>query len=399
MKEKTEKNAMKVDKALLSKAIANISNKLPNVIVDANSNEQDSKKKILLSSPRLNYIFGGGFSYTRFHQIYGPESAGKTTLMCYISGELQKKVPLIIPGKEMIVYMDFERTFDPAWATNLGMNCDSNHLLLLHPDCGEDGAIAAEELIKTGACCGIILDSDAAITTRSEFESDLGKANFGATAKFMSSLARRFNVLSSNYECCFLVVSQQRADIGKWSPTGQVVMKSTGGDALRFYCSTRTKVGKIEEFKQGNEKVGMKIKVKNVKNKTGIPWRECEMDLMFKGGFDSTSEYVEMIIDLADDIPDIQRPSKVMYESTKYGFRLRGRDAFIQWLNEHPKEFNELKSQVDDLMSKKLSSDKMEEPTDIDDIEDTPESLAMKAMQDIEKSEEEAETEKTTEEE
>ena len=226
------------------------------------------------------------------------------------------------------------------------------------------------------------------MSSRAEFEDDVGKSNYGASARLMAVMARKFNILCDNYETAWIQISQVRKAIGEWSPTGQPPEKATGGDAVRFYAATRFKIQKVEELKKGTEKIGIKIKVKNIKNKTGIPWRECELNLYFKGGFDSKSEYIDTIVELSDDLPSIQRPSKVMYESEKYGFRLRGKDAFAQWLNDNPEPFEELKKEVDEVMKKNLSTDTTEKPNEgtvlvddeIDEIDELPESLAKAAL-------------------
>ena len=120
--------------------------------------------KIVFDSPQLTYMFGG-FSYDRIHQNFGPESSGKSSLYTYIAGQLQKKMPREIErlaqeaeksgdkekatkirtdfaDKQVVIYLDYERTFDPAYAEALGLNTDDDHFILIQADSLEDGISA-----------------------------------------------------------------------------------------------------------------------------------------------------------------------------------------------------------------------------------------------------------------
>lgn len=173
--------------------------------------------KISFDSPQLTYMFGG-FSYDRIHNFFGPESSGKSSMFTYIAGQLQKKMPEQNPEwkeKQIVIYMDFERTFDPNYAGKLGLNCDDDHFLLLQPDTLEEGCSIAEELVKTNAVCCVILDSDAAAPTNLDNESDIGSTGFNGAkaANTLKEVYKRFNVLCSNYKFPLLVVSQERANM------------------------------------------------------------------------------------------------------------------------------------------------------------------------------------------
>jgi recombination protein RecA len=355
--------AFKVNPKAFDSTIDEFNKKFDHFSVDVDSNDLSIKKRIMLSSPRLNYWFGGGgIRYNAIHQIYGPEHAGKTSLVCAIVGDMQREVEKIIPGKNKVVWLDFERTFDPFYAQTLGLNTDKDHFKLIQANCGEDAFSAVFDLITSGAVVAVVLDSDASMPTRSELEEEkIGKATFGAQAKLLATVIRRINILCANYDTCYYEISQERVDPTAWSPTGIPVKKATGGDTIKFYSSTRGRIQKIEQVtdSEGNG-IGIKVKFTNIKNKQGlgsIPWRKIEMTLIFKKGFDPENEYIDMMIDMVEDMPSLEHPSRVMYNSKKYGFECRGRDAFVDWLKAHPKEFEELKHEVDDVMKKQVSLD------------------------------------------
>src|SRR5690606_8022318 len=76
----------------------------------------------------VDIALGGGIPRGRVMEIYGPESAGKTSLAAYIIGQVQKRGGLA-------AFVDAEHAFDPEYAKQLGVDLPS--LLVSQPDTGE----------------------------------------------------------------------------------------------------------------------------------------------------------------------------------------------------------------------------------------------------------------------
>src|SRR5881398_712997 len=70
----------------------------------------------------------GGVPRGRVTEIYGPESAGKTTLCQHIVAEAQRK-------GGVCAYVDMEHALDPAYAARCGVDIDN--LYIAQPDTGE----------------------------------------------------------------------------------------------------------------------------------------------------------------------------------------------------------------------------------------------------------------------
>ena len=210
-------------------ALGTIQKKIGNAIKPVNQNLLC--KKLITDSPRLNYEYGGGIKIGCFHRYMGPESGGKSTICTYIACQFQKHLAEQHPDladHDIVVYMDFERSFDPDHAHENGLNvtsvyddagkyCSDGKFVLLQPDCLEDGALALEEMIKTNRVAVVIFDSESMAPTRTVMQDEFNKANFGSGAKALKEFCNRFNILCANYNTTMFVISQERAQMAQMS--------------------------------------------------------------------------------------------------------------------------------------------------------------------------------------
>ena len=324
--------------------------------------------KIILDSPQLTRLFAG-FSYDRIHQSFGPESSGKSTVYTYIAGQLQTKMPKEIErmakyyedvkkdakkaakfredyeDKQVVAYLDFEGTFDPNFAQRLGLNIDDDHFVLIQADTLEDGFSMLEPMVKSGSICCVIFDSDAAACSNLDLESEFGSTGFNG-AKDAAALAmvyKKYNVLARNYLTPMLVVSQERDNMNVMAK----LPSTTGGKAIRFYASTRNRITKLDTIKNKDGKdAGIKLRVRNYKNKTGTPWRDAELTLWFDTGIDSNLEYIDYIIEF--ELIEVKGGGNFAWPAKE--MKCRGRDNLIDWLLAHPAEYDELKAKVNELL-------------------------------------------------
>lgn len=161
---------------------------------------------------------------------------------------------------------------------------------------------------------------------------------------------------------------------------------TTGGFAVNFYSSTRFRVSAKEPLTKNGEIIGLKIKIKNYKNKTGIPNRECFLDIYFKDGdgfkkgIDGEGQYLDMLLELGL----LQQRGAWYYyrendpdESKR--IRMQGWGGVQNWFKENPKEFEAVKKLVDDKMSG------FDENLDKNSIEVNEEAEAAKEIEETEK--------------
>ena len=173
--------------------------------------------RLFLSSPQLNYLFGGGYPLGRIFQFHGPESSGKSTLSTYIAGEIQKQ-----PDHNIVVYVDFERTFEKDFAQKLGLSLDEDKFIFLRPEDGEEAFELLDPLLRTDEIGLVIWDSASTTPSRAVVAADYGKSNFGSSAKLFSESLKKFNPLLEKFKTSMIIISQERDNIGCVAPETMV---------------------------------------------------------------------------------------------------------------------------------------------------------------------------------
>ena len=271
----------------------------------------------------------GGIPRGRVIEIYGPESAGKSTLTLSIVAEAQK-----LGG--ICAYVDAEHAMDPAYAKAMGVDIDN--LLISQPDSGEQGLSIVETLVKSESCSLIIVDSVAALVPISELEGEMGDAQMGKQARLMSQALRKLTAIMAKTNTCVIFVNQLREKIGVMFGNPET---TPGGKALKFYASIRIDIRRIESIKNGEEAIGNKVKAKVVKNKCAPPFRQCEFEILFGKGINSQAD----LINMAESVGVITKASANWYSygADKIG---HGIEQVQGYFNEHKEIEQEIKKKV-----------------------------------------------------
>ena len=298
-------------------------------IMSMGSNLNQNVEAYSSGSLGLDIALGiGGLPKGRICEIFGPESSGKTTLALHLAAEVQKK-------GGTVVFVDAEHALDIGYAKKLGV--DTSKLLVSQPDCGEQALEITETLISSGGVDLVIVDSVAALTPRAEIDGEMGDQQPGMQARLMSKALRKLTALTSRSNCLILFINQIRMKIGVMFGSPET---TSGGNALKFYCSVRLDVRKIASIKDNTDVTGNRVRVKVVKNKVSPPFKEAEFDIVFNEGISILGE----IIDLGVDKGIVDKSGAwYSYKGERIG---QGREGAKIFLKEHPEMAEEIRRHI-----------------------------------------------------
>jgi recombination protein RecA len=270
----------------------------------------------------------GGIPRGRITEIYGPESSGKTTLCQHLVAESQK-----MGGTA--AFIDMEHALDPSYAAKCGVDIDN--LLVSQPDTGEQALEITETLVRSGAVDLIVVDSVAALVPRAELEGDMGDATMGVQARLMSQALRKLSGAINQTKTTVVFTNQLRQKIGVMFGNPET---TTGGQALKFYASTRLDVRRIQAIKMGEEVIGNRTRVRVVKNKVAPPFRTAEFDIMFNEGISKVGD----MLDLATKLEIItKRGAFFSYGDIRLG---QGRENSKEFLRHNLDLANEIETVI-----------------------------------------------------
>ena len=264
----------------------------------------------------------------RIIEIFGPEASGKTTLAQHIISEVQKRGGIA-------AFVDAEHALDPDYARKIGVDVDN--MLISQPDTGEQALEIVETLVRSNAVDVVVVDSVAALVPKAEIEGEMGDSHMGLQARLMSQALRKLTGIVSKTNTVVIFINQIRMKIGVFFGNPET---TTGGNALKFYCSVRIEVRRAAQIKQGEKIIGNRVKVKVVKNKVAAPFRTTEFDIMYNEG-----------ISVAGDVLDTGVLHRVIAKSgNSYSFGEEklgvGREKAKQFLRENPPLMAEITDKV-----------------------------------------------------
>ena len=115
---------------------------------------------------------------------------------------------------------------------------------------------------------------------------------------------------------------------------------TSGGNALKFYCSVRLDIRRIGAIKSADGVIGNRTRVKTVKNKLAPPFREVEFDILYGKGISKEGE----LIDLGVAANMVEKSGAwFSYGTERIG---QGRENAKTFLKEHPEMYAELEKRL-----------------------------------------------------
>ncbi|HOD17781.1 MAG TPA: recombinase RecA [Candidatus Cloacimonadota bacterium] len=331
MLEKTKDTALKTAMTQLEKKFG------IGTLMRLGDNPQAAVEVIPTGALNLDLALGiGGIPKGRITEIYGAEASGKTTLALHIAANAQKQ-------GGTVAFIDAEHALDVYYAKNLGVDIDN--LLLSQPDGGEQALEIVETLVRSSALELVIVDSVAALVPRQEIEGGMGDSHVGLQARLMSQALRKLTAIVSKSNTAVVFINQTRMKIG--APPYVNPETTTGGVALKFYASVRLEVrnaGAIKDAGGENQIIGMRTRVKIVKNKFAPPFKTVEFPIIFGEGISQ----LDILLDMCIRFDLIKKSgSWFSYGDLRLG---QGADKTKLYLKENPELTEELTTKLKSLI-------------------------------------------------
>ena len=248
----------------------------------------------------LNKVLGSrtlGIPYDAIIEVAGIKHSGKTLLCTWLAGLAQKE-------GAGIIYVDIENSYDPLWASRLGLNPAG--VVLIKPKLIVAKKKSAMPRLESGQAMFqeaetamyllhedgfkkkvVIIDSIAMIRTEKQLDAGRMGQNMNTgldRARFLSDTLPEWAGLAANYNTMVLLINQMRHKQG-------IVfgdpLTAPGGDALQHACRVQVRMRpcKAGRLLYKGMTVGIIGVIKNIKNKAGggsIQDRRCGFVMKFK---------------------------------------------------------------------------------------------------------------------
>lgn len=299
-------------------------------------------------SVSLDYIFGcGGFPKGRIVEIHGQPSSGKTTLSLHFAAQVQK-------AGGTVAWVDAEACYDHRHAENIGVNKDK--FLYIETNSGENLLDSIDKLAESGVDL-IVVDSVAALVPEAELEGDIGGKSIALQARMLSQALRKLTAVVHKSNSTILFINQLRDNINAFGYGPKTT--TPGGKSIPFYASIRIEVARVKTLKDKDTKsIGNVIRMKAVKNKVGVPFREIVLDFYYESGFDFMAEYTTL--GLETNVLSKQG-NTLYYGEEKLGGSL---PKALVHLKENEKTRGKIEKEIRDCLFKEKATEKPEDRSD-----------------------------------
>lgn len=236
--------------------------------------------------PDLDAITGGGIPCGRTIEIFGAESAGKTSLAYYLCSL-----------HEMCLDIPIEGTFDPDRAKVFGNT--PKQMLVYRARYGEKAFNRAIRFAEEGVPL-IVIDSVPSLQPKDDIDKIRKAVNtdseqemrIGGVARLMDKYLPTLEDIIEQTGTTVIFINQIRDKMNAL-PFGDNI-QTPGGHKLKHSASLRIQVARKQYIDipnhnpyntEAKERIGMIMKCKVVKSKVCDPMQSCEIPLFYERGF------------------------------------------------------------------------------------------------------------------
>ena len=273
-----------------------------NVVVVGENIRADLIKRITTGSTTFDYCLGGGFPANQWNELIGEPSHGKTAIALKTVAANQRLNP-----EHLTVWVAAEQ-WVPEYAEMCGV--DTSRVIVVETNIMEEAYDAVIAFAESKSVDAIVIDSLPALSPAPEMEKNMDEMTVGRgallTNKFFRVVgaAMKRSLVEDERPVLGLIINQYRMKIGVMHGDPRT---TPGGEGKNYAFFTRSEVRRDEwiETGSGNNKVrvGQRIKIRTIKNKTAPPQRVAYIDFYFSphsiysaGDFDTAKETASLAI-------------------------------------------------------------------------------------------------------
>lgn len=328
------------------KIMAQINKKLGNnVVVIGGDVRADLITRITTGSTTFDYVLGGGFPSNQWNELIGEASHGKTAIALKTIAANQAVNP-----EHTTVWVAAEQ-WVPEYAEMCGV--DTSRVIVIETNIMEEAYDAVLAFAESKSVDAIVIDSLPALVPGPEDEKSMDEMTVGRgaliTNKFFrkAGAAMKRSLVEQERPILGIVINQYRMKIGVMHGDPRT---TPGGEGKNYAFFTRSEVRRDEWIESGTgvnkTRVGQRIKIRVLKNKTAPPQRVAYVDFYFAphsiyeaGEYDLAKEITAMVI--VKGIVD-RRGGWIYYGERKW----QGQEALAESIRSELDLFDELRDKV-----------------------------------------------------
>lgn len=305
----------------------------------------DLVKRITTGSTTFDYVLGGGFPANQWNELIGEPSHGKTAIALKTIAANQELNP-----EHTTVWVAAEQ-WVPEYAEMCGV--DTSRVIVIETNIMETAYDAVIAYAESKSVDAIVIDSLPALSPSPEMEKTMDEMTVGKgallTNKFFRVVgqAMKRSLIEDERPVLGLIINQYRMKIGVMHGDPRT---TPGGEGKNYAFFTRSEVRRDEWIEEGSGtnkvRVGQRIKIRTIKNKTAPPQRIAYVDFYFQdsgiysaGDYDFAKEVAAMAI--VKEV--VERRGGWIYHGER---KWQGQEAFVSSLREEVDLVSELRARV-----------------------------------------------------
>jgi recombination protein RecA len=316
-----------------------------NVVVIGQDVRTDLITRVTTGSTTFDYVLGGGFPANQWNELIGEASHGKTAIALKTIAANQAKDP-----EYTTVWVAAEQ-WVPEYAEMCGV--DPSRVIVIETNIMEEAYDAVIAFAESKSVDAIVIDSLPALVPSPEDEKNMDEMTIGRgaliTNKFFrkAGAAMKRSLVEDERPILGIVINQYRMKIGVMHGDPRT---TPGGEGKNYAFFTRAEVRRDEWIEGGTgvnkQRVGQRIKIRVLKNKTAPPQRVAFVDFYFapysiyeSGDYDIAKEIAAMAI--IKNIVD-RKGGWISYGEKKWN----GQEALVNSIREEVDLLEELREKV-----------------------------------------------------